>query len=214
MKSLIIARLLKAKGYATACIGKWRLGDQPPFLPTRHGFDHYFGIPYSDDMDTSPPLPLMRGEKAIEAPVDRDYLTQRYAEETLRLITENRDRPFFIYLPYAMPGSTDRPFASPVFLGKSANGPDGDSIEEMDWSTGEILVILDRRGLDDNTLVVWTSATTPRAHSLQAKATDAVGNEGVDDTVNVTVEAAAPTVSITSISGKMGSKDVRIAGAH
>lgn len=158
-----IARMLKSEGYATACIGKWHLGDQPPFLPTRHGFDHYFGIPYSDDMDTSPahpdfpPLPLMRGEEVIEAPVDRDYLTQRYTEETLRFITENRDRPFFIYLPHAMPGSTDRPFASPAFQGKSANGPYGDSIEEMDWSTGEILAALDRLGLDDNTLVVWTS---------------------------------------------------------
>jgi len=158
-----IARLLKSEGYATACIGKWHLGDQPPFLPTRHGFDHYFGLPYSDDMDTSPtlpdypPLPLMRGEEVIEAPVDRDYLTQRYTEETLPFITENRDRPFFLYLPHAMPGSTDRPFACPVFQGKSANGPYGDSIEEMDGSTGEILAALGRLGLDDNTLIVWTS---------------------------------------------------------
>ena len=158
-----VARVLQSCGYATACIGKWHLGDQPPFLPTRHGFDHYFGIPYSDDMAPSPnqpdfpPLPLMRGEEVIDAPVDRDFLTQRYTEETLRFITQNRDRPFFLYLPHAMPGSTNRPFASPAFQGRSANGPFGDSVEEMDWSTGEILAALEALGLDENTLVLWTS---------------------------------------------------------
>ncbi|MEW6355490.1 MAG: sulfatase [Planctomycetota bacterium] len=160
---ITVARLLQSQGYATACIGKWHLGDQAPFLPTRHGFDHYFGIPYSDDMVQSkhnpnyPPLPLMRQETVIEAPVDRDYLTKRYAEETIRFITEHKDRPFFVYLPHAMPGSTARPFASPAFQGKSANGPYGDSIEEMDWSTGEIFAALKRLGLDERTLVVWTS---------------------------------------------------------
>ena len=158
-----VADVLRAQGYATACIGKWHLGDQPSFLPTRHGFDHYFGIPYSDDMTARPQqpewpeLPLMRGEDVIEAPVDRDYLTKRYTEETCRFIRENRERPFFIYLPHAMPGSTDRPFASPQFQGKSANGPYGDCVEEMDWSTGEILGTLAELGLDENTLVIWTS---------------------------------------------------------
>ncbi len=160
---ITVARLLKGAGYATACIGKWHLGDQPPFLPTRHGFDCYFGIPYSDDMTPSkhnphwPPLPLMRNDKVIEAPVDRDYLTKRYTEETIRFISENKDRPFFVYLPHAMPGSTRRPFASPAFQGKSANGPYGDSVEEMDWSTGEIFAALKRLGLDNDTLVIWTS---------------------------------------------------------
>ena len=157
-----VAEVLKAKGYATACIGKWHLGDQPPFLPTRQGFDLYFGIPYSDDMTARPgrnwpPIPLMRGEKVIEAPADRNTLTRRYTEEAIRFIEANRDRPFFIYLPHAMPGSTRAPFASAAFRGKSANGPWGDSVEEIDGSTGQILDALKRLGLDEQTLVVWTS---------------------------------------------------------
>jgi arylsulfatase A-like enzyme len=158
-----IAKLLKGCGYTTMCIGKWHLGCQAPFLPTRHGFDQFFGIPYSDDMTPSknnpnwPPLPLMRQEKVIEAPVDRDYLTKRYTEEAIRFITEHKTRPFFLYLPHAMPGSTARPFASPAFQGKSKNGPYGDSVEELDWSTGEILAALKKLGLDEKTLVVWTS---------------------------------------------------------
>ena len=160
---ITVAALLKAQGYATACIGKWHLGDQLPFLPTRHGFDRYYGIPYSDDMTAResfpdwPPLPLMRDEQVIEAPVDRDYLTKRYTEEAVQFIRENRDRPFFLYLPHAMPGSTARPFASPDFQGTSANGPYGDSIEEMDWCTGRILAALKETGLDAQTLVVNTS---------------------------------------------------------
>ncbi len=162
-REITIARLLKAQGYSTACIGKWHLGDQRPFLPTRHGFDYYFGIPYSDDMDQSdrypqfPPIPLMRQEDVIEAPVDRNYLTKRYTEETIEYISKHRDAPFFIYLPHAMPGSTAHPFSSPEFRGRSINGAYGDSIEELDWSHGQIARALTDLGLDDNTLVVWTS---------------------------------------------------------
>ena len=160
---ITMARVLKDQGYATACVGKWHLGDQPPFLPTRHGFDEFFGCPYSEDMVPAswapdrPPLPLMRNETVIEAPMDRDLLTRRYTEESIRFITENQDRPFFLYLAQAMPGSTDRPFASPPFQGRSANGPYGDAIEELDWSCGEIMATLKRLGLDEQTLVVWTS---------------------------------------------------------
>ncbi len=162
-----IAETLKEAGYATAIIGKWHLGDQPDFLPTRQGFDYYFGIPYSDDMTGGkslpgediiwPPLPLMRNERVMEAPPDRNLLTRRYTEEVIRFISEHRDEPFFVYLPHAMPGSTQAPFASERFRGKSANGPWGDSVEELDWSTGEILSALERFGLERNTLVVWTS---------------------------------------------------------
>jgi len=159
---ITIAEVLKGQGYATACIGKWHLGDQPSFLPTRQGFDSYLGIPYSDDMvatpdGSRPPLPLMRNEKVIEAPVDRNTLTKRYTEETIRFITSNRDKPFFVYLPHAMPGSTAESFASETFRGKSANGTYGDAVEELDWSTGEILAALRKLGLDDRTVVVWTS---------------------------------------------------------
>jgi arylsulfatase A-like enzyme len=158
-----IAEVLKTRGYATGMIGKWHLGDQPPFLPTRQGFDYYLGIPYSDDMTADPkrpqwpPLPLMEGERVIEAPPDRNLLTQRYTERSIDFIEANRDRPFFLYLPQAMPGSTTAAFASQAFRGKSANGPWGDSVEELDWSTGQILAALKRLDLDDRTLVIWTS---------------------------------------------------------
>jgi len=160
---ITIAEVLKAQGYATAIIGKWHLGDQLPFLPTRQGFDYYFGIPYSDDMTASPrrptwpELPLMENERVIEAPPDRNLLTKRYTEKVIEFVTTNKDRPFFVYLPQAMPGSTRAPFASERFRGKSANGPWGDSVEELDWSTGEILAALKRLGLDENTLVIWTN---------------------------------------------------------
>ena len=163
-----IAEVLKGRGYVTACIGKWHLGDQPPFLPTRQGFDHYFGIPYSDDMTadkrppgTWPPLPLMRGEQVIEAPVDRDHLTRRYTQEAIAFMEQHRDEPFFIYLPHAMPGSTPTPYSSPAFRGKSRNGDYGDSVEELDWSTGELMAAIKRLGIDEQTLVVWTSDNGP-----------------------------------------------------
>jgi len=157
-----IAEVLKGAGYTTACIGKWHLGDQAEFLPTQQGFDEFFGIPYSDDMVENrgrgwPPLPLMRGTQVVDAPVDRDLLTRRYTEEAIKFITANRERPFFLYLPQAMPGSTQRPFASDRFQGRSANGPYGDSVEELDWSTGELLDALRRLSLDSRTLFVWTS---------------------------------------------------------
>jgi len=159
---ITVAEVLKTAGYRTMIVGKWHLGDQPQFLPTRQGFDEFFGIPYSDDMTARPEkpwpeLPLMRGENVIEAPVDRDYLTQRYTKESIRFITENRDRPFFLYLPQAMPGSTTHAFSSPAFRGKSANGDWGDSVEELDWSTGEIRAALKSLGIDSQTMLVWTS---------------------------------------------------------
>ncbi|MBM3787882.1 MAG: sulfatase [Acidobacteria bacterium] len=154
-----IAEVLKTRGYATAIIGKWHLGDQPGFLPTRQGFDSYFGIPYSDDQvegrGSAPPLPLMENERVIEAPVDRDYLTQRYTRRAVQFIEQNRSRPFFLYLAQAMPGSTPNPYSSPAFKGKSANGAYGDSVEELDWSQGQILDALRKNGLDGESLVVW-----------------------------------------------------------
>lgn len=157
-----IAEVLKSAGYSTACIGKWHLGDQTEFLPTRQGFDRYFGIPYSDDMTPRdgqpwPPLPLMRQETVIEAPVDRDLLTRRYTDEAVQFIRENKAHPFFLYLPHAMPGSTAHAFASPAFQGRSANGAWGDSVEEIDWSTGQILATLNELNLDERTIVIWTS---------------------------------------------------------
>ena len=165
---ITIAEVLKTRGYGTTIIGKWHLGDQTPFLPTNQGFDSYLGIPYSDDMTADadprgkyppkwPPLPLMKNNRVIDAPVDRNTLTKMYTQQALRYIESNKDRPFFIYLPHAMPGSTTSPFASEAFRGKSANGPWGDAIEELDWSLGRILDKLKQCGIAENTLVVWTS---------------------------------------------------------
>ena len=159
-----IAELLKGAGYATTCIGKWHLGDQPEFLPTRNGFDSYFGIPYSEDMERGkipdrdwPELPLLRDEKVIEAPVDAQHLTRRLTEEAVKFIAMNKDRPFFLYLPEAGPGSRNVCYPGSAFRGKSANGLYGDAIEELDWSAGQVLQALSQHGLDDKTIVVWTS---------------------------------------------------------
>ncbi len=162
---ITLAESLKAQGYATAIVGKWHLGDQPQFLPTRQGFDDFFGIPYSDDMTERdwedgthwPPLPLMLNERVIEAPCDRDQLTKRYTEWALEWVKVHRDEPFFLYWPQAMPGSTKAPFASSSFKGKSRNGPWGDAIEELDWSLGELLKRLRELDLAERTLVLWTS---------------------------------------------------------
>ncbi len=160
---ITMAQMLKTRGYATACIGKWHLGWQRQFLPTRHGFDYYFGLPYSNDMngaDKNPPgPPLIQNEKIIEQPAAQDTLTQRYTREAIRFITQNRDRPFFLYLPHTM---VHVPLhASDAFRDKSARGLYGDAVEEIDWSTGEILDTLRKLGLDDNTLVVFTSDNGP-----------------------------------------------------
>jgi len=162
-EEMTIAEVLRTAGYATGIFGKWHLGDQPEFLPTRQGFDYFFGIPYSDDQtkdkqpETWPELPLMRQEKVIEAPVDRDFLVKRCTEEAIGFIERNRARPMFVYIPHTMPGSTKNPFSSPEFRGKSANGEYGDAVEELDWSTGQIMAALERLRLADNTLVIWTS---------------------------------------------------------
>lgn len=154
-----LAEALKEAGYATACIGKWHLGDQPEHLPTAHGFDSYFGIPYSNDMAQErrgdPPLPLVEQTVVIEAPVDQSTLTRRYTEEAIKFIEAHQDAPFFLYLPHTFPHLPLH--ASKDFLGKSQNGRYGDSVEEIDWSTGELLKCLARCGLTDSTLVVFTS---------------------------------------------------------
>ena len=154
-----LPEMLKAKGYATACIGKWHLGDQPPHLPTAHGFDEYYGIPYSNDMASArrgdPPLPLVQDTKVIEAPANQATLTKRYTREAIQFIERNKSKPFFLYLPHTFPHLPI--FASREFHGKSANGRYGDSVEEIDWSTGKILDALKQHGLDKNTLVIFTS---------------------------------------------------------
>ena len=163
---ITIAEILKGQGYATVCLGKWHLGDQRPFLPTRQGFDHYLGVPYSEDMIATtaprvgemwPPLPLLRDETVIEAPVDPNTLTKRYTDAALQFIRSHRTQPFFVYFPHAVPGSSREAFASEAFRERSTSGVYGACVEELDWSAGEILKCLQEEGLDKNTIVVWTS---------------------------------------------------------
>jgi arylsulfatase A-like enzyme len=162
-----VADLLRQQGYATMCIGKWHLGDQPEYLPTRHGFDHYLGLPYSNDMGRRqqgpgtrwPPVPLLRDQAVIEAPVEQDKLVALYTEEAVRFITAQRDRPFFLYLPHTAVHVPLHP--GKAFQGRSANGRYGDWVEEVDWSTGRVLDALARLGLESNTLVLFTSDNGP-----------------------------------------------------
>ncbi len=160
-----LAELLKARGYSTACIGKWHLGHHAPFLPTRHGFDSYFGLPYSNDMRPEnkarnyPPLPLMRDEKVIEENPDQSLLTERYTAEAIAFIEKNQQRPFYLYLPHTM---VHVPlFVSQRFAGESKRGLYGDAVAGIDWSTGQILDTLKRLGLEQNTLVFYTSDNGP-----------------------------------------------------
>lgn len=152
----LISEALKARGYATAAIGKWHLGHLAPYRPTDRGFDVYFGIPYSNDMQ---PSMLWRGTEIIEQPVRQETLTLRYTQEAITFIEKNKGKPFFLYLPHNMPHIPL--FASEKFKGRSAAGAYGDVVEELDWSTGEILAALKRLGLDKDTLVVFSSDNGP-----------------------------------------------------
>jgi arylsulfatase A-like enzyme len=168
---ITIAKGLQAKGYVTAAIGKWHEGHLPQFLPTKHGFDSWFGVPYSNDMDRLPQpkpgepkwaqnnVPLMRNTEIVERPADQTTLTRRYTEEAVKIIRSNKDKPFFLYLAHTMPHVPI--YASEAFAGKSPRGLYGDVVEELDWSVGQVLEALRAEGLDRKTLVVFTSDNGP-----------------------------------------------------
>lgn len=157
-EEVTVAEVLKGRGYATGCVGKWHLGHLPEFLPTRQGFDSYFGIPYSNDMDQNRP-PLMRNEEVVEHPADQSTLTRRYTEAAVAFIEAHREEPFFLYLAHTFPHVPL--FASEGFRGRSPRGLYGDVVEELDWSTGEILETLRRLGIAERTLVIFTSDNGP-----------------------------------------------------
>lgn len=179
-EEMTIAQLCKQKGYATACFGKWHLGHHPKFLPLQHGFDEYFGLPYSNDMwplhpayahlpaDSAkrkqgyPDLPLIEGNKIVDEEVtgeDQEQLTTWYTEHAVAFLEKNKDNPFFLYLPHSM---VHVPlFVSDKFKGKSQKGMFGDVVMEIDWSVGQVLDTVKRLGLDDNTLVLFTSDNGP-----------------------------------------------------
>lgn len=151
-----LADILKPAGYRSMCIGKWHLGYPPPYLPTNRGFDSYLGVPWSVDMN---PLPLIRDTTNIEPNANRDLLTQTYTKEALKFIDSAKKEPFFLYLAYSYPH--DPPRSSPQFRGHSGLGHQGDAIEEIDWSAGEVLRKLQQEGLDRDTLVIFTSDHGP-----------------------------------------------------
>lgn len=162
-----IAELLRAKGYATAAYGKWHLGFQKEFLPMQHGFDEYFGIPYSNDMwpnhpvnkNYYPPLPLIGGNETVETNPDQSQFTTWFTERTINFIKRNKNKPFFAYLAHPMPHVPL--FVSDKFKGKSEQGLYGDVIMELDWSIGEIRRTLKELDLDKNTLLIVTSDNGP-----------------------------------------------------
>lgn len=164
---LTIAEMLKPRGYVTGIFGKWHLGHQPQFLPTRHGFDEYFGLPYSNDMwphhpttpTNYPPLPLIEGEHVVQLMPDQTRLTTWYTERAVKFIERNKDRPFFLYVPHSMPHVPL--FVSEKFQGKSRRGLFGDVLMEIDWSVGQITRALKEQGLDNNTLVLFSSDNGP-----------------------------------------------------
>ncbi|MBM3786891.1 MAG: sulfatase [Acidobacteria bacterium] len=187
---ITIAQALKPLGYATMIVGKWHLGHLPKYLPTTRGFDHYFGIPYSNDMSLSqwpvaynngpareryvnqPEIPLMEDTQVLESNPDQRQLTRRYTGRAVEFIrgSAKANRPFFLYFPHTFPHVPL--YASAEFEGKSKRGLYGDAVEELDWSAGEIFRVLKETGQDNNTLVLFTSDNGPaRMESSQREAT-------------------------------------------
>jgi arylsulfatase A len=162
-----LPQLLKEQGYATKIIGKWHCGDQKEFLPTNRGFDEYYGLPYSNDMgrqqgrEEAPPLPLIRNNDVIQEQPEQSTLTERYTEEAVSFIREKQEEPFFLYFAHMY---VHVPlFVPPRFLKTSKNGGYGGAVEHIDWTTGVIMEELEKRGLAENTLVIFTSDNGSRA---------------------------------------------------
>jgi uncharacterized sulfatase len=160
-KEITIAEALKVAGYRTGMVGKWHLGDysrEPEFNPHRHGFDEYFGVPHSNDMQ---PCPLFRNETQLEADIGEDQarLTGMYTQEAMEFIKKSKDGPFFLYFAHTFPHQPL--YASEKFLGKSKAGKFGDTVEEIDWSVGEILKTLRQHNIENNTLIFFVSDNGP-----------------------------------------------------
>jgi arylsulfatase A len=153
---ITLAEVFRSAGYATGCVGKWHLGKHPPLLPTNQGFDSFYGIPYSNNMS---PKVVIRGTEVVEDPFDNRLLTEQFTDEALAFIEQHKDRPFFLYLPYSAPHFPVQPH--PDWKGRSAFGPYGDVIEELDWSIGRILKLLKEKDLDEQTLVIFMTDNGP-----------------------------------------------------
>jgi arylsulfatase len=165
-EEITIADMLKAKGYATKAIGKWHVGSRKEFLPTKQGFDEYYGIPYSNDMwprnssgRVFPSLPLIENETVIDTITEQSWFTQRFTEKALDFISDNKSKPFFLYLAHPMPHVPI--YVSEKFKGKSGKGLYADVIMELDWSVGEIINKLKQLKLEENTLLIVASDNGP-----------------------------------------------------
>jgi uncharacterized sulfatase len=165
-----LPEILSQAGYHTAMIGKWHLGHQPVYWPTNQGFDSFYGVPYSNDMS---PFPLYRGEEVIEQEAEQATLTRRYTEEAVQVIEEAGDQPFFLYLAHTFPHIPLH--ASPEFRGRSQAGLYGDTVEEIDWSTGEILDALTQHEIADRTIIIVTSDNGPWFEGSSAALRDRKG---------------------------------------
>jgi len=179
---ITIARLLQQSGYATRIVGKWHCGDQKEFLPTRHGFDSYYGLPYSNDMgirfegDEYPPLPLLRDDEVIQQQPDQSSLTERYVEESVRFLRENAGRSFFLYFAHM---HVHVPlYVADRFIKESKNGRYGAAVECIDWATGAILQELKSLGIEENTLVIFTSDNGAVCHGKWGSNGDLRGTKG------------------------------------
>lgn len=162
----LLPEMFKANDYATACFGKWHLGTKPEFFPTRNGFDQWAGLPYSNDngplhptVRGIPALPFYENDKVVENDPDQSQFTNRFTDYAVKFVTENKDRPFFLYLPHVMPHVPI--FASDKFKGKSSRGLYGDVVEELDAGVGRLLAKLEELQLDQNTLVIFMSDNGP-----------------------------------------------------
>ena len=155
-KEITIPEILKEKGYATGIVGKWHLGHHSKYLPLQHGFDEYFGIPYSNDMES---VVYMRGNEVESYKVKQQYITKTYTKEAQKFITKNKDNSFFLYIAHSMPHVPL--YASEEFIGTSKRGLYGDVVQELDWSVGQILKSLREHGILENTLIVFSSDNGP-----------------------------------------------------
>lgn len=155
-KEITIPEILKEKGYATGIVGKWHLGHHYQYLPLQQGFDEYFGIPYSNDMES---VVYMRGNEVESYKVKQQYITKTYTKEAQKFITKNKDNSFFLYIAHSMPHVPL--YASEEFIGTSKRGLYGDVVQELDWSVGQILKSLREHGILENTLIVFSSDNGP-----------------------------------------------------
>src|SRR5574340_1109039 len=155
LDATILPQVLKARDYRTSCVGKWHLGDAPQYMPRSRGFDEFYGVPYSNDMN--PPV-ICNGE-VLEKIATQQLLTEHFTEQAVRVIDAAKDSPFFLYMAPTSPHVPLKP--SPRFDGKSALGAYGDVVEELDWSVGQVLEALKRNGLENNTLVMFSSDNGP-----------------------------------------------------